>query len=118
MEAEMKNVVTIGVSSLEDTKRRLSAAFRGEPQGNHISFVSMDLMWKTLSLKRAEIVHVMTGQGVMSIREVARRVARDVKGVHGDVTVLIKAGIVDRQDGGVIFPYDSVHVDFTWEKAA
>jgi predicted transcriptional regulator len=38
----------------------------------------------------------MTGQGEMSIREVARRVHRDVKAVHGDVATLIRAGLPDR----------------------
>ncbi len=114
----MKNIVTVGVSSLEDTKARLAAAFRGEPQGNRISFLSIEQMWKTLSPKRTEIIQTMTGQGVLSIREVARRVRRDVKAVHGDVTALIKAGVIDRQDGGVVFPYDAVHVDFVLGKAA
>jgi len=60
----------------------------------------------------------MTGQGDMSIREVARRVARDVKAVHGDVHALINAGVLDRTDHGVVFPYDAVHVDFVLRKVA
>jgi predicted transcriptional regulator len=114
----MTTFVTIGVSSLDETKNRLAAAFRGEPQGAHISFSSMALMWKILTPKRSEVIHTMTGQGVLSIREVARRVGRDVKAVHGDVTALIKAGVIDRRNGGVVFPYDGVHVDFMWGKAA
>ena len=114
----MKNMVTVGVSSLEDTKARLAAAFQGEPQGNRISFLSIEQMWKTLGPKRAEVIRAMTGQGVLSIREVARRVGRDVKAVHGDVTALIKAGVIDRQDRGVVFPYDGVHIDFVLGKAA
>jgi hypothetical protein len=40
MEAAMKNMITVGVSSLDKAKDRLTAAFRGEPQGNLISFLS------------------------------------------------------------------------------
>ena len=76
----MKNIVTVGISSNEDVKERLSAAFRGEPQGNRISFLSVEQMWKTLSPKRTDILSAMTGEGVMSIREVSRRVGRDIKG--------------------------------------
>ena len=55
----------------------------------------------------------MAGQGPMAIREAARRVGRDVKGVHGDIHALLDAGIVDRAaDGRVLFAYDAVHVDF------
>lgn len=114
----MNNVVTIGVSSLDDTNARLAAAFRGEVQGNRITFVSVEQMWKMLSPKRTDILRVMAGQGVVSIRETARRVGRDVKAVHSDITALIKAGVIDRQDGGVVFPYDGVRVDFTLGMAA
>ena len=114
----MKNYVTVGVASLDEVKARAAAAFRGEPQGSHISFLTLELMWKTLNPKRTAILQAMTGQGVLSIREVARRVGRDVKAVHGDVTALIKAGVIDRQDRGVVFPYDAVHVDFMLGKAA
>ena len=46
------STVTIGVASLGDTQRRLSAAFRGKKQGARISFASEDLLWKTLTPKR------------------------------------------------------------------
>jgi len=55
----------------------------------------------------------MTGAGDLTIREVARRVGRDVKAVHGDVTALLLCGLLDKVDSGkVVFPYDTVHVDF------
>ena len=114
----MNNIVTVGVSSLDDAKDRLAAAFRGEPQGSCISFLSVEQMWKTLSPKRTDLLRVMTGQGTLSIREVARRAGRDVKAVHGDITALIKAGVVERRDGGVVFPYDGVRVDFVLGMAA
>ena len=111
--------VTIGVSSIEESKRQLSAAFRGEPQGQHISFESMELLWKVLTPKNWELLKAMTGAGPMSIRESARRVGRDVKAVHGDVQALLKAGVLDRtEDGRVVFPYDAIHVDFMITKAA
>ena len=58
------------------------------------------------------------GAGPVSIRGIARRVGRDVKTVHGDVHALLKAGVVDRAEGGrVVFPYDAVHVDFVLHPA-
>lgn len=112
------NTVTLSVASREDVTRRALAAFDGHAQGTHISFASAELLWRTLTAKRWELLKVMTGQGVMSIREAARRAGRDVKAVHGDLTALIVAGVVDRVEGGVTFPYDSVHVDFVLTKAA
>lgn len=112
-------MVTLGVSSIAETKRQTAAAFRGERQGEFISFASVDLLWKVLTAKRWEIIRAMTGQGEMTIREIARRVGRDVKAVHGDVQALLNAGVLDRTEAGhVIFPYDAVRVDFTVTKAA
>lgn len=54
----------------------------------------------------------------MSIREVARRVGRDFKGVHTDVSALISAGLVDQEDGKICFPYDRIHVEFDINAAA
>jgi predicted transcriptional regulator len=60
----------------------------------------------------------MTGTGPLSIREVARRVGRDVKSVHGDVQALLKAGVLDHaEDGRILFPYDEIHVDFVLSAA-
>jgi len=112
------STVTIGVSSLGDARQRLAGAFRNEPQGERISFTSIELLWKTLSPRRWEVVQTLTGQGPLAIREVARRLGRDVKAVHGDITALISAGVVERTESGVSFPYDAVHVDFMLTKAA
>jgi predicted transcriptional regulator len=112
------NTVTLGVASLEETKRRTAAAFRGEAQGDHISFASVDLLWQVLTRKRWELLKAMTGQGPMTIREAARRVGRDVKAVHGDVHALLDAGVLDRaEDGRIVFPYDAVHIDFVLQAA-
>ncbi len=112
------NTVTLSVASREDVNRRFQAAFEGKAQGARISFASVELLWRTLTTKRWAILHAMTGQGEMAIREVARRVGRDVKAVHGDVTALIHAGVIERAGRGVVFAYDAVHVDFKLTKAA
>ncbi len=106
--------VTLSVSSIEETKRRMTAALRGKRQGAHISFDSIELLWSVLTVKRWELLKAMTGKGGMSIREAARQVERDVKAVHGDVQALLNAGVLERTGGGqIIFPYEAVHVDFT-----
>lgn len=98
---------------------RALAAFDGQQQGARVSFASVDLLWRTLTRKRWELLRAMTGQGAMSIPEAARRVDRDLKAVHGDVRALLDAGVLHRDDvGRIAFPYDAVHVDFMLTKAA
>ena len=119
MESGTTRTVTLGVSSIADTQSQMTAAFGGEKLGEFITFATVELLWKVLTAKRWDILRAMTGQGEMTIREIARRVDRDVKAVHGDVQALVVAGVLDRADSGrVIFPYDAVHVDFTLRKVA
>lgn len=110
--------VTLSVASRRAVSGRFRAAMRGKAQGAHITFASAALLWRTLTAKRMELLQSMAGQGTLSIRELMRRVGRDVKSVHGDVTAPVAAGVIDRTEGGVEFPYDAVHVDFTLRKAA
>lgn len=84
---------------------------QGEAEAR-ISFASPELLWQVLTAKRWELLKTLTGAGPMSIREAARRVGRDVKAVHGDVTALLDAGVLRRTDAGIEFPFDAVHVDF------
>jgi predicted transcriptional regulator len=78
-----------------------------------ISFATPELLWKVLTAKRWQLLKTMCGAGPLSIREGAHRVRRDVKAVHTDVTALLNAGVLDRAEGGrVIFPFDSVKVEF------
>ena len=110
--------VTVGISSSEDSKARMRRAFQGKEQGAFISFATAELLWKVITPKRWELLRAMTAAGPVAIREVARRVERDVKSVHGDVHALLKAGVLDRADDGrIVFPYDEVHVDFVLRAA-
>jgi predicted transcriptional regulator len=117
MEVAMKTV-TFAVSSAEEVKRRARAAFRGTRQGARISFASPELLFSLMTPKRWELIRAMAGAGAMSIREAARRVERDVKAVHGDVHALLDAGVLQRDDDGlVVFPFDTIHVDFVLHAA-
>ena len=78
-----------------------------------ICFATPELLWKVLTAKRWELLKALCGVGPLSIREVARRVQRDVKSVHGDVHALLLTGLISRSEsGGVEFPFDAVKVEF------
>lgn len=112
------STVTIGISSLDETKARMRRAFDGQAQGTFISFPTLELLWKIITPRRWAMLRVMAGAGPLAIRALARRVGRDVKTVHGDVRALLDAGVVDKADDGrVVFPYDTVHVDFVLRAA-
>ena len=114
------NTVVLEVRSLADT---LADAARAMKTGHsdaqaRIAFASPELLWKVLSAKRWELLKALCSAGPVSIREAARRVGRDVKAVHGDVTALLNAGVLDRtEDGYIIFPYEAVKVEFLLQAA-
>ena len=107
--------VMLGIETQSDLTRRILATARGQRKAgdDRISFESVSDLWRVLAPKRMEIVCVMTGAGPLTIREVARRVGRDFKGGHSDVTLLLGAGILERTESGLVeFPYDRVRVEF------
>jgi len=82
-------------------------------QAAHISFETPEHMWRVLSEKRWGILRAMTGAGPIGVRELARRLGRDVKAVHTDVTALLDAGVIDRTASRkLLFPYRHVKVQF------
>ncbi|HEV7670840.1 MAG TPA: DNA-binding protein [Thermoanaerobaculia bacterium] len=115
----MKTVILDVRSPSQAMAEALAAAKSGVPQGAaRISFATPELLWRVLTAKRWEILKALCGAGPVSIREAARRVGRDVKAVHSDVTALLLAGVLDRTDTGQIeFPYEAVKVEFLLQAA-
>lgn len=112
------NTVILDVRTLKDSLADFSSALTtGVPSTPRISFETPELLWQTLTLKRWQILKAMTGAGVLSIREIARRVGRDSKAVHSDVHALLNAGLLNKTPTGVIFPFDGIHIDFMLQAA-
>ena len=112
--------VTLDVRSPSDAMADFSLAWKtGKPQRSaRISFATPELLWKVLTEKRWELLKALCGAGPVSIREAARRVGRDVKAVHGDVTALLNAGVLGRtEDGQIVFPFEAVKVEFLLQAA-
>ena len=110
----MKTVI-LDVRDPADSMADFSRAWKtGKPQKSaHISFASPELLWRVLTEKRWELLKVLCGAGPVSIREAARRVGRDVKAVHGDVSALLNAGILVRTENKrIVFPFEAVKVEF------
>ena len=109
------NTVVLEVGPLSKTLDEAMDAMktgRAEDEAR-ISFATPELLWQVLTAKRWEILRSLCGAGPVSIREAARRVGRDVKAVHGDITALLNAGVMSRiEDGRVEFPFEVVKVEF------
>lgn len=112
--------VTLDIRSPSDAMTDFVQAWKtGKSQRSaRISFASPELLWQVLTAKRWELLKALCGAGPVSIREAARRAGRDVKAVHGDVTALLEAGILNRTpEGKIEFPFDAVKVEFMLQAA-
>lgn len=87
-------------------------------QGEELAFETAGAFFGKLTERRWELVRALQGQGAMPIREIARRVDRDVKRVHEDVSALIDLGLLERTDEGVVCPFARIHVDLEMSAAA
>jgi predicted transcriptional regulator len=113
-----KRVLTITLSpdrraALRSAGAKMAAAMAtGAYQGEDLSFETPGAFFANLTERRWEIVHALQGQGALAIRELARRVERDVKRVHEDVMGLITLGLIERADDGAVqCPYAEIHID-------
>lgn len=112
--------VTLDVRTPADAMADFTNAWEtGKPQKTaRISFATPELLWRVLTEKRWELLKVLCGAEPVSIREAARRAGRDVKAVHGDITALLNAGVLDRtEDGRIVFPFEAVKVEFLLQAA-
>lgn len=112
--------VTLDVRSPAESMTDFSRAWKTgkAARGDRISFATPELLWKVLTVKRWELLKALCGAGPVTIREAARRVGRDVKAVHTDLTALLSAGVLSRNETGQIeFPYEAVKVEFLLQAA-
>jgi predicted transcriptional regulator len=104
------NTVILEIRSLADTLSDAARAMKsGRAEGEaRIGFATPELLWQVLTSKRWALLKAMCGAGAMSIREA----------VHGDVVALLNAGVLSRApEGGVVFPFEAVKVEFMLEAA-
>lgn len=112
--------VTLDVRTPTDAMADFVQSWKtAQPQSSaRISFSTPELLWRVLTEKRWELLKALCGAGPVSIREAARRVKRDVKAVHSDITALLNAGVLDRtEDGSILFPFEAVKVEFLLQAA-
>jgi predicted transcriptional regulator len=112
--------VTLDVRPSADAMADFAHAWKtSKPQKSaRISFATPELLWRVLTQKRRKLLKALCGAGPVSTREEARRAGRDAKAVHGDVTALLEAGVLDRtQDGLIVFPLEAVKVEFLLQAA-
>lgn len=112
--------LTIEVATdAEINARIVRAVERNEPQTPGYFFDTEEALLDTLTSNRFAILKALAGTGPIGVRELARRVGRDVRAVHADAQRLVLIGLIDKTpDGKLHFPYEGVHLELNWRVAA
>jgi predicted transcriptional regulator len=102
----MSRKLEIRLGAAGDALDRFEAAWHRVQEGRAmrpleiLSFDDLPLLLKTLSPARWGLLGKLKKDGPVSIYELARRLQRDYKNVHTDVTQLAALGLIERQDDG------------------
>jgi len=79
---------------------------------NVLSFDNLPLMLRTLSPARWAMLQKLNAEGPLSIYELAKRLGRDYKNVHTDVTQLAAIRLIQREaDGRVTVPWELLRAE-------
>ena len=78
-----------------------------------LTFNDAATMLSTLSEKRLELLTFLRKQKSMTIKELSRRLKRNYSNVHGDVDLLLRLGLLDKDDTGKVHvPWDELNINF------
>ena len=114
----MPRRLEIRIGAAADALDRFEAAWNRIAEGRAmrplevLSFADLPLLLKTLSPARWQLLQRLRTHGPLSIYELAKRLGRDYKNVHTDVTQLAAIRLIERQDDGrVSVPWDLLRAE-------
>jgi predicted transcriptional regulator len=104
----MPRRLEIRIGAAGDALDRFEAAWHRVQEGRALrplevlSFPDLSTLVRTLSPARWTLLQDLRAGGACSIYELARRLGRDYKNVHTDVTQLAGIGLIERRADGLV----------------
>lgn len=116
----LKKVLEIRVGPAADALDRFEAAWNrrveGRPQRSLqvLTLANLPLLLKSLSPARWALLEALRAGGPLSIYQLAKRLGRDYKNVHTDVTQLAALGLIERAgDNRVLVPWNLLRAEWS-----
>src|SRR5688500_19676801 len=114
----MPGKLEIRIGAAVDALDRFEAAWNRVQEGRAmrplevLSFSDLPSLLRTLSPARWVLLQKLHSEGPLSIYELARRLARDYKNVHTDVTQLAAIRLIEREkDGRITVPWELLRAE-------
>jgi predicted transcriptional regulator len=115
-----KKVLEIRVGPAADALDRFEAAWNRRVEGRPVrtlyvlTVADLPMLLKSLSPARWTLLEALRGAGPLSIYELARRLGRNYKNVHTDVTQLAALGLIERSsDNRVLVPWNLLRAEWS-----
>lgn len=117
---ERRLTITIDADWKSALRKTAGTAFSATSyQGEKLNFETPEAFFSRLTSRRWALLNALQGAGEVPVRELARRLQRDVKRVHEDAAVLVDLGLIERTErGGLVCPYADIHMDMHMTRAA
>lgn len=114
----MSRPLEIRLGAAGDALDRFEAAWHRVAEGRAmrplevLSFPDLPSLLRTLSVARWVLLQKLSEEGPLSIYELAKRLGRDYKNVHTDVTQLAAIRLIQREaDGRVTVPWELLRAE-------
>jgi predicted transcriptional regulator len=113
----LPKLLELRIGDARDALDRFEAAWNRRTEGRSplhvLSLVDLPLLLKTLTPARWELLDRLRQAGPLSVYELAKRLERDYKNVHTDVSRMAQIGLIEKQaDGRAVVPWDVVRAEF------
>ena len=116
----MPKTLEIRVGPAADALDRFEAAWNRVAEGRAVKSIfvltlrDLPQLLKTLSPARWALLAELRGAGALSIYELAKRLQRDYKNVHTDVTQLTALGLIEKgNDNRITVPWDVLRAELS-----
>jgi predicted transcriptional regulator len=78
-----------------------------------LSFTDGATMLSALSEKRMELLMFLHKNKAMNIKQLAQQLNRDYSNIHGDVKLLLRFGLLEKDENQQVFvPWDELAIEF------
>ena len=113
----LAKTLELRIGGARDALDRFEAGWNRRTEGRSplhvLSLVDLPLLLRTLTPARWQLLDRLREAGPLSIYELAKRLGRDYKNVHTDVSRLAQIGLIEKAPGGrVSVPWDVVRAEF------
>ena len=104
----MKRMLKVRVGSAASALDRFETTWKKAARGEKVSaehvltFANLQLLLRALTPARWTLLERLRAEGPVSVNELARRLQRDYKNVHGDVKRLAELGLIERRKDALV----------------